>query len=185
MEILLDNLSWMVFNIFLAFLGVFLGILFLQAKTLLFKGIFFLLWLLFVPNTIYLITDFKWFFEQYSKVEFPAQILLLVQYIVVFILGIVTFVLGLSFWEKFLYKNRVRNINLMLFLSNYLIAFGVILGRVERSNSWDVFIQPQTVLLSSLNIIQSEKNLIFVFLFGTLANLIYFGWKKFTLKIVL
>lgn len=178
MDILLDNLSWMSFNIFLAFLGVSFGFFLLHTKTPYLKILFFALWLLFVPNTIYLLTDIKWFFEQFPKLDILGQTLLFAQYIVIVSLGVATFIFGLYPFEKFLSTSKFQGISPMLFLINYLIAFGVMLGRWQRINSWDVFIRPQAVLESSLNILRSQEYLILVLLFGTLGNIIYFGWKK-------
>lgn len=182
MDILLDNLSWMILNIFLAFLGVAFGYLFFNFKNSFFSVPFFVLWLLFVPNTIYLLTDIKWFFEQFPKLGFLGQMVLFGQYFFIVVLGFITFLLGLHPFEKFLLKFKSRNTNIVLFLTNYLIAFGVILGRWQRLNSWDVFIQPQAVVESSLRIIYSQQYLIIVLLFGTLGNIIYFSLRKFLRK---
>lgn len=166
MDILLFNLSWMIYNSGLAFIPVVVGPWFLSTKNLFLKIFLFGIWLLFLPNTIYLLTDFKWFFEQFPKLELPFQMVLVIQYIVLVTLGIITFLLGLR---------PLCGKNLAIFLLNYLIALGVALGRFERINSWDVLTQPLVVLESILSL---QEYLLFIFLFGTLGNIIYFGYKK-------
>lgn len=178
MEILLFNLDWMSWNIFLALVGVFLGFL-LNVKQPILKIVFFILWLLFVPNTIYLLTDIQYLPEQFLKLEFFNQIILFVQYFIVIFLGITTFLLGLSLFEKNLPKNCANSkTNMIMFFLNYFIGFAVFLGKIERVNSWSVFTEPQKVIVGSLNILSSEEMLIIILFFGTFANILYFTLRK-------
>lgn len=175
MEIILDNLFWMSFNIFLALLGVLFGFLLYYSKNKLLKWLFFLLWLLFVPNTIYLITDLQYLPNQITKLESYNQTIIIIQFILVFLLGITTFLFALYPFEKIASKltNR-QTVKTVLFFLNYSIAFGVVLGKIYRVHSWYVFTDPQTVITSSLSLFNSPNILLLVFLFGSLINIIYF-----------
>ncbi len=179
---MLDNLNWMSFNVALALMAVIFGYLFLHSRNLYARILFFVLWILFIPNTIYLVTDLKWLPEQFPKLDLQNQLILVAQYLVLLLTGLVTFFFGLRPLEEVLSKPKHRiniPVPVIIFLANYLIAFGVVLGRVERINSWDVFTRPSTVFTSASNIFNSQEDLIFILLFGTLSNLIYFAWKQF------
>lgn len=180
MDILMENLSWMVFNVFLALLGVLFGFLFLKAKGVA-RFFFFILWFLFVPNTIYLVTDLIHFPEQFFEAGVLIQILLVFQYAVVFLLGIATFIIGLYPLDRLLLKLKPWDVRLKtaaLIAMNFLIAFAVSLGRAERISSWEVVTRPQQVWQSILNLMTSMESMEEILLFGILINLLYFFSRR-------
>lgn len=178
MDILLENLFWMSFNIILAFAGVVFGYL-MQSRHPVLKITFLILWLLFVPNTIYLSTDLIHLPEQVNQLGWSSRIILLTQYLVLTSLGVLTFLIAMRLFEKILPKKKDKSMQkLIIALTIYLIAFGVVLGRIHRTNSWDIFTAPQDVISSSMTLLNSPQTLLIIFLFGTLVNLIYFGLKS-------
>lgn len=180
MPIILFNVKWMSFNIALAFAGVLFALFFLRTKGFL-KFLFFILWVLFLPNTIYLATDMQYFLDQFIVADFLLKIILLGQYSLVFILGIITFMVGIKPLEKVLkyqFKKDKELINIANILINFTIAFAVILGKVERVHSWYVFTDPKRVIESSIKILSSQNLIILIFLIGILINLVFFQFKK-------
>lgn len=181
MDILLYNLSWMPFNIFLAVLGVIFGWLFLESGNHRIKILIFILWLLFIPNTIYLITDLEHLPGQIFKLGLAGQVMLLGQYAALFILGLLTYFLGLYPVDKALAKQKLGSVKFraaVFILLNYLIAFAVTIGRFERVSSWYVVTDPRAVFFSSLNVFRTWEMVVFILTFGTVLNVIYFTWKK-------
>lgn len=182
MDILLDNLKWMTENVLLAFTGVIFGWLYFYSQKKLFKILFFILWFLFIPNTIYLISDMQHFPGQLLKLRFEYQILLLAQYIVIFLLGIVTFLFGLYPLEKALFekkqKKTKKTFTSIIILMNFLIAFAVFLGKVQRISSYQILTDPQKVFKTSLDLISTPNMIMVIFLFGLFANIVYFTWRK-------
>lgn len=166
-------------NISLSVLGVVFGYLFLYNKKPVFKILFLVLWLLFLPNTIYLVTDLQHFSNQYVQLDFNKQLILIAQYVVILFLGIFTFILGFYPLEKTLFTIKFRSKDLVLILANYLMAFGVALGRIERNNSWDIFIDPGKVISSSTNLLLSTDSQIYILLFGSFSSLLYFSLRRF------
>lgn len=187
MDILAFNFEWMSFNTLLASLGVFLGIAFFYVKNKFLKWTLFLLWILFLPNTIYLVTDVQHFTRQWDKLTLSYQTLLAAQYLVLVFIGVFTFLISLSLLDKFLSQSKIKKnkalINIILVIINYLVAFGVGLGRIERVHSHEALINLLKVLTSINNLLMSQEAMLTIFLFGTFSNLLYFFFRdKFKIK---
>lgn len=168
-------------NVALALLGVMFGFLLLKSKTPPFRIIFFVLWFLFVPNTIYLLTDVQYFPEQVVKLEFPYQVLLAGQYLLIFLLGIITFLLGLYPLEKILKELKIKDRNLhkvSIVIMSFLISFAVALGKIQRVSSWEVFTNPKGIIAGALATYHSSEIMTFVFLFGVASSALYFSLKR-------
>ena len=100
------------------------------------------LWLLFFPNALYIVTDFKWL-----RAPEGAP----VWYDVVLIAAAAWCGLLLGFTSLYLMQQVVRGAlgtaRAWAFALTTLAlgAFGVYLGRFERWNSWDVFTKPRLI----------------------------------------
>jgi uncharacterized membrane protein len=179
MPIILFNDSWMAFNSMLAVLAVLLGYFFIRTPNPTLKVIFGISWLLFLPNTIYLFTDLQHLVIQWGQVTPELKIVLLLQYAVLQVIGVITFILAFHPYEKIialfepLKKKRLQAI----IAFNFLIAFGMVLGRVERINSWEAITKPVGVLASAFHVITSMQLLGLTVLFGLVCNLIYFLFR--------
>lgn len=184
MPILEFNAYWMTVNSFLAILAVLFGYFFIRTPNPTLKAIFGVLWLLFLPNTIYIFTDLQHIIEQWNKVTVGQGIVLVLQYIVLEMVGLFTFVLGFHPFERIinqfhaLKRNKIR----LIVGFNFLIAFGMVLGRVERVNSWEVFTNPLNVLLSTIHVLTSLQLIGLTVLFGLVCNFIYFLARDFTFQ---
>lgn len=180
MGIFLYNLGWMSFNSFLAIIPVVFGYLILKSKINALRIISFLIWLVFVPNTIYIVTDLIDLPEQWIMSQLTVKVLLLFQYFILEIIGIITFVISIYFFEKFLLGiiKKTNSARIIIFLMNILIAFGVILGRIHRVNSWEVLTNPMHVVNSSLFILSSIEQITMVLIFGLFGYLLYEALKE-------
>lgn len=184
MNDLIDNLDWMTLNVALAVLGLVFGLLFVHIKEKFLKWIFLVLWMLFMPNTIYLITDIEYLPEQLMRQNIIFQFLLLLQFISLALIGIGTFIYGLSPFDK-LFKGKKNNeLKVMIiFALNFLIAFAVVTGKFQRTHSWYVFTDPLRVFRDALITLNSSQLMTDVLLFGLLFNAIYFFLRRAVLKI--
>jgi len=179
---------YITWNIFLAFIPFIISSLILYffkegkiKKYLFVIGIF--LWIIFIPNAPYIITDFVHLGEIRS-------IPLLYDIVLLFTSSCVGLILGFnSFYhiEQIIYTKYNKNIsNIIMGIIILMISFGVYLGRFLRFNSWDVFIN-HTSLIKNIwkNFSQSNgyievffyTGLLFFFLF-----LFYKAWKYSELK---
>ncbi len=185
MPILTYNAGWMLYNIFLALLALGFGYFFIISKYKFAKYLSGILWLLFLPNTIYIFTDLVHLIDQWAIVDWDIKIVLVLQYLVFQIVGFVTFAFSMYPFEKIILTwkyFRSRKI-LVLILFNFFIAFGMVLGRVERINSWEVFTDPVKVLRSGLHVFNSLDLFGLMLLFGILCNCFYFLVRKKVIKI--
>lgn len=185
MSILAFNFSWMGFNTFLAFLPLILGWLFYLTKNRIIKYVFGFLWLIFVPNSIYLFTDLIHFLRQWSLVGGLEKMTLVFQYSFLLFVGLFTFILSIYPIEKYTNEYFKKSWRLKFLIAlNFLIGFGMTLGRVERANSWHIVSMPLTVLESVVSIISSVQLLFLAILLGLFANFLYFLFRDPVVKYV-
>jgi len=180
MPIILFNDGWMIYNCYLALLAVGFGFTYLQVKGKFMKVFFGILWLLFLPNTIYIFTDLEHLIFQWNVVFLHIRYLLIAQYIVFEIVGIISFLLAVIPFEQIIQKVKVfKNKKLpILIVFNFLVAFGMVLGRVERINSWEVFTSPVKVISSAIHVFSSVDLLGITILFGLFCNFVYFLFRN-------
>ena len=187
LDLIALNLSWMKFNISLALIPVLLAWLAYFIKNRILKILLLIVWLIFIPNTIYIVTDILHLIKQSNNVGIFVGIILYIQYSIFLSLGLLTYVLSLYPIEKILkkhYKKQKTNINILLITINFLIGFGIVLGRVHRLNSWDLILELQKVLDATREIAFSPSMILLAVLFGLLSNLVYFLFREKTIKFI-
>ncbi|MDO8583199.1 MAG: DUF1361 domain-containing protein [bacterium] len=186
MDIFLHNFGFIGFNSFLALISIALGYLMIRTRHIFLKILYEFLWLIFLPNTIYILTDVSHLFEDWPKVNSLFKAILTVQYGVFAIFGIITFVIAVYFFQKLLEKGNKKKIRITTFIAifilNLAVGFAVVLGGIKRSNSWYIFTDPIRVINDSLEIIYSQELLILSIGIGLLANAIYFLLAEPTTK---
>ena len=180
--ILLNNVSWMGWNVFLALISPIFGWLLLITRQKVLKGAFALIWFFFLPNTLYLVTDSPHIIWQWHHMHHAGQIALALQYLILVLIGLVTFLLALYPVEKALLRSswlkKKSLVPFFIIAMNFLIGLGIVLGRVQRINSWDIVVDIPKVIGASLSIFNSLELILFVVFFGVFANVYYFVCKK-------
>lgn len=183
MEIVLENSIWMVFNSSLALVAVSLGWLAFVVKQRFLRFILILLWILFLPNTIYILTDIKYLPEQLFQVPLHILPILLVQYTLFLILGVTTYIFSLyplaHFFKK-LFKRNMLALYSSLFMVNFTISYAIVLGRFYQIHSWYVFTDFVFVMRSTVSIISTKTYLPFMLLFTFTITFIYFVFHATT-----
>jgi uncharacterized membrane protein len=172
MDIFTYNIQWMGFNLYLAILPVIFSWFILKTthKTLRFTvGI---LWLLYLPNTIYVFSDLHHLIEQWSMVDVFGKSILVLQYTILEIVGLTCFLIAFQPLERILKKTSY------LIVANFLMGFAIVLGKFERVNSWDVFVNPFQVVNSTIQILISPNMLGLIILFGLFSNFFYFLFRN-------
>jgi uncharacterized membrane protein len=137
------------------------------------------LWLLFLPNAPYVITDI---FHYELREPIPMWYDLLIVTTGAWnglLLGIVSLMQVEKILTNFLGKIWVQG---FVFTSLMLCGYGVYIGRYSRYNSWDIITKPQHILLDSLHQIrhpfQNYHVWAFTALFGIMLTIIYFTLQQ-------
>jgi uncharacterized membrane protein len=183
MNVLFDNMSMIGLNSFLSLIPIFGGWLMLKTRPKFLQVAFTLIWFSFLPNTLYILTDLRYLPEQWNAMSNVGKLGLAVQYSMYELIGLSSFLLALYPLEKTLLLSRWREnkvlLPFLLIAVNFFIGFGIVLGRVQRLNSWDIFIDAPKVMYASFQIVSSLELLLSVVFFGVVANALYFLFRKY------
>jgi len=172
---------FMIWNLFLAFIPWFLSSLIYIKKInnkiiLLFIG---MIWMAFFPNAPYVLTDLIHLGKEKSAPIWYDLILLLSYGFSGLLYGFIS----LNFIElKLGEKIKKIYINLIIIAMIYLSCFGIYIGRFLRWNSWDLISNLDNVMFDVLNRVvnpfEHPTTWGFTILFGSLINILYFGFKS-------
>ncbi len=165
----LFNLFMMGWNVFLSVVPIFLARILHKAKSRHVQIVLFPLWLVFLPNTLYMITDVIHIFNpRFSQMTIPFQILGIGLYILIFVLAVYTFILSIKpVLQKYrAFLNRLSpSYKLILFsIFSMLIGFAISMGRFQRTNTWYIFTQPIRVVQDVIDSL-TDPTVLFVALF--------------------
>ncbi|MEI6532657.1 MAG: DUF1361 domain-containing protein [Candidatus Roizmanbacteria bacterium] len=181
MDILSFNQSWMSWNFILAVISVFLILASYLIRQPYIKIPLLIIWLLFVPNSIYILTDIIHFQSQWDVIPSNLEVWLVVQYAFFLPWGIITHIANLYYFEllleqtKFI-KKRARPI--VILILQFLIALGLIMGRNQRTNSWHVITQPWKVIRDVFEVIMRVDLFIYILISWIFLVGIYVIYKK-------
>ncbi|MDP3988322.1 MAG: DUF1361 domain-containing protein [Candidatus Levybacteria bacterium] len=183
-DIIVFNIRWMLLNVTLALIPLVFGGLMVKAKRIYIKSLFFVIWFAFVPNTIYVVTDIIHIPQQWNQTIPIERPLLLFQYLMLEIIGLLSFISAVYLFEKLLFtlgRKKKKNkflISHVIFVFNFIIGFGVVLGRIQKLNSWEIFSDAEKTLSKSFEVLSSLELILLVIFFGLLGNFLYFFFKK-------
>ena len=167
-------------NFFLAVVGMVFGVVMYRVQSKFLKIVMFILWILFIPNSIYVLTDLTHLVDQIFEINTLLLPILVIQYFLFVTLGVITFKIGVTAFEEMLLSYRFGAVktSLAIITVNFAISYAVMVGRFQRTNSWEVFIDPFKVLNDILSTFFTLEHLLFTILFGFFCNILYFGLKK-------
>ncbi len=135
-------LAW---NIFLAWIPYAVSTLFARPRKKWNQRLLFLLWLLFWPNALYIVTDLVHVNESLLVPAWYDAIMIFAAAVA----GLMMAFVSLFRIEKFVLgkANRIKSVVLMESIF-FVGSFGVYLGRFYRFNSWDILHDPFDLALS-------------------------------------
>jgi uncharacterized membrane protein len=166
--LLMGNLIWMSWNIFLALIGLGFGWLMSKYAKTIYKWFFFFPWLLFIPNSIYVLTDIIHLVVDWPLADFWIKVGLFGEYLLLFSTGLIIYYLSLKLFEKtFLQRHKLKGQYYSIIIGlSILFSFGVFMGRVQRSNSWHVLTKPVKIIQDSWFVLSNFRLMIITILFG-------------------
>lgn len=143
-----------VWNLFLAFIPLTLSFyLFrLSASRNFAWWAILLVFIAFLPNAPYILTDSIHIIELWQNYPSWAIALVLIpQYALFIIAGFEAYVIALTKLEEYSANLFSRKFSLLVrAIVHGLCAIGIYLGRFERFNSWDLLTQPKQVIITTL-----------------------------------
>lgn len=192
-EQFLGNFRWMGWNLFLAIIPCLLSfILFakrspkrLPKNIMWWAGL--ILFILFLPNAPYIITDIIHFVSDSRSPEISPNgviFVLIPQYTVFLLVGYECYVLSMIKLTQYLdWLKLIKNTTWLELSINFICAIGVYWGRFNRLNSWDVFTQPHRVLETAISNLANPSFFFGTILFFVIFTSLYYAFKWINLAI--
>lgn len=138
-------------NVCLALVAVGLGHLVQRTKSSFLRILVLPFWLLFLPNTLYMVTDVIHVYGGgFARLTTPFILLGIVVVAIIISLAVYTFYYAVSpvmrgYLKKLLRQSWFIRSLIFVFISA-LVGIAVTMGRFQRTNSWYVFTQPIKVI---------------------------------------
>lgn len=190
---LLGNSRWMAWNLFLAFVPLILSVWLFRTPThrrlsrSLSWWVGLLVFIAFLPNAPYVLTDIIHFVEDIRRNDLSIWIITLIlipQYLLFIVAGFEAYVLSLI--NMGYYLNR-QGWSRWVFWTELLIhglsAIGVYLGRFLRFNSWDLITRFDTVTGSVLEDVARKRPLAVILITFVIITGLYWLMKQVTLAL--
>lgn len=150
--------------------------------------LFFLVYIAFLPNAPYLLTDIIHSINS-MRFGYSAWILTLVvipMHFVAIVGGFEAYVLSLINQQHYLVRQgAARWVNVSELLTHALCAVGIYLGRFDRLNSWDLVQDPTVVAIRVLNTLTAKRPVLVTFMTFVIITALYWVMKQITLGLVL
>lgn len=134
-------------------------------------GVFFLIWLLFIPNSAYIITEVRHLHDYCPGSGYlaicPENAWMVMFFFVYSLIGWISFVYLLNQMRNFMEKSYNKLIAEVFVISVIpIITAGMLLGLINRWNSWETFTHPFKILndlsLYFTNLMYLKNLLIFI-----------------------
>ena len=157
-----ERILW---NLFLAFIPLTLSFYLFRLSAIrhIFWWVVLLIFISFLPNAPYILTDSIHIIELSQK-NYPSWAIILVlipQYTIFIVAGFEAYVISLIRIDHYLTSlNLVAQKYLIVInaIAHGLCVVGIYIGRFERFNSWDVISQPVNVLFTTMqDLLDGEK----------------------------
>lgn len=170
---------FLLWNLFLAWIPFELSLRLRPRRNKIAGYVITVVWLLFFPNALYIVTDLMHLGDGYSKAPVWFDTILLFTSSVT---GLVMAFLSLHYVEQFLRRQcALQYVNTTVVFVLFLGPFGVYLGRFLRWNSWDIVTNPVSLLteigIRIFNPVDYYKTWLITLLFTFFFSILYFGIK--------
>lgn len=167
-------------NLFLAYIPFYMSLVFKKNNSFNFKSVLvFCIWLLFLPNSPYILTDL---FHLKTRAIMPLwyDLILICSFALI---GFILFYKSLFNILPAL-KSRVaeKHLTLVVPLLFLLTSYGLYLGRYLRFNSWDIISKPFNLAQESFNALFRKDTMAFTFIFTLFMWFIYLTLINFNSK---
>lgn len=179
--------GWIVWNLFLAFIPLILSFwLFLRKskRRSLFWWLGLIIFILFLPNAPYLLTDIIHLIEA-IRAGYSIWITTLV-FIPLHLLAIwagwEAYVVSVINQSHYLKKHgAAKFVFTSELMTHILAAIGIFLGRFRRFNSWDLVTKPDVLFMATIGDLTAKKPLLVIAITFIILTILYWLTKQITL----
>lgn len=178
-----DKWLRMIWNFFLAAIPVYMALLasnYYKEGKRGFTALFSVLWLLFFPNTMYMLTDFKYlsyfdfdYWAVYDIVDYnAAPWVLLINLVICVTAGVLCGTMSMELMADIV-SDKLSKKAVIPFLTvvSALSSFGIYIGRFARLNSWDILL-PQKLFDDTMMVMTPFAPL-YIFIFTVMTMFLY------------
>lgn len=141
------------------------------------------LWIIFFPNTAYIITDIRHIAGSCELNHYRAcleGVPVLSFFYLYSLIGVFSFIYFLEAMRRFLLKFLdVKKVAWFVNLLIPLSALGVLLGLIERWNSWQLFLAPQQILISVASYFTNSFKFFILLIFSLFLYILYYLGRYF------
>jgi len=155
-------LLFLIWNLFLAIIPYYLSSSihnnFFEKSKRIQNSIYAIIWILFIPNTFYILTDFTHLHFK-NTFQYGLDMLIISSFSFA---GCYLGLLSLHHMHKLTiakYGNRIGNLFILIIV--FLSAFGIYLGRILRFNSWDIITKPIQLAYTSIHSLFSFETILY------------------------
>ncbi|NJR68575.1 MAG: DUF1361 domain-containing protein [Synechococcales cyanobacterium CRU_2_2] len=188
---LFPDSGWIAWNLFLAAIPLVLSVwLFRRPRTrrTLAWWAAFLVYVAFLPNAPYLLTDII-HSVQAARLPYPAWVIILLViplHFVAIVGGFQAYVISLINQQAYLVREGAKRfVNWAELMMHGLCAIGIFLGRFHRLNSWDLVQAPSATLVQVLDTLTTKWPAFVILITFLIITILYWIMKQVTLGLVL
>lgn len=191
LEVFSWHSGWIIWNLFLAFIPLALSFWLYRRKTKvrsLLWWVAFVVFLAFLPNAPYLLTDVIHLIRA-TRMGYSVWIIVLIfipLHLFAILAGFQAYVI--SVMNQSSYLKRIGAGKFIVWselITHALCVIGVYMGRFLRFNSWDLATDPGNVLLVTLDDVTAKKPLLVIFISFIVLTVLYWLTKQVNLGLLL
>lgn len=180
-------LLFLIWNLFLAVIPYFLSsniyANFFNPNKKIQNTISAIIWLLFIPNTFYILTDFTHLHFK-NIFQYGLDMLIISSFSFA---GFYAGLLSLHHIHQLVFAKYGSKVsNLFIVNISFLSAFGIYIGRILRFNSWDIISKPIHLANTSIKALFNLETILYTFQLGIIilaSYIIFYRWKQDKFKI--
>ncbi|MEB3279182.1 MAG: DUF1361 domain-containing protein [Lyngbya sp.] len=146
-----------------------------------------LVFILFLPNAPYVLTDVIHLIDQIRQgySVWIISLALIPQYLVFMFIGFEAYVLSLIYLDRFLDQQGWKQNRWIAELTIHaLCAIGIYLGRFQRFNSWDIISNPDVLMESLVDNLMNHRPLLVMSVTFVVLSILYGLMKFITLAVL-
>lgn len=179
------HFGFLVWNIFLALLPLLFSHLAMNVKSKWLSATWVGAWLVFFPNSAYLLTDLVHLKMQSGRLFWLDLSILFVSGVYGLLLSIISLRIIEQWYSPFVPKQLIPVFTLVMLI---LCGYGIYLGRVERWNSWDIVTDPVELTKNIAHEVRHpfrfREAWAMSLLFGSILYMFYSLQRKLSIRIV-